>query len=86
LNDVDGSDSGISQNDDLSDILEEYIQSHGLLSDIEDSLSQSDGDDPADDYQPGSAEECGPAWIKTSQADNSADISEVQDNIKSPGK
>ncbi|KAG2125005.1 hypothetical protein BD769DRAFT_1669167 [Suillus cothurnatus] len=85
VSDIDyNKEDSVSQNDDLSDILEEYIQSHGLLSDIEDSLSQSDGDDPADDYQPGSAEECGPAWIKTSQADNSADISEVQDNIKSP--
>jgi hypothetical protein len=31
------------------------------LSKTEDSQSQSDSDDPADDYQPGSAEEYGPA-------------------------
>ncbi|KAG2139971.1 hypothetical protein BD769DRAFT_1663142 [Suillus cothurnatus] len=82
LDDIDDSDSEISQHDDLSDILEEYIQSHGLLSETEDSLS--DDDDPADDYQPGSAEEYSPAWIQTSQADDSAGISEVQNNIKSP--
>jgi hypothetical protein len=86
LDDVDSSDSGVSQHDDLSDILEEYIQSHGLLSEIEDPLSQSDGDDSADDYQPGSAEEWGPTWIKTSQADGSARISEVEDNVESPGE
>jgi hypothetical protein len=84
LDDIDDSDSEISQHDDLSDILEEYIQSHGLLSETEDSLS--DDDDPADDYQPGSAEEYGPAWIQTSQADDSAGISEVQNNVESPGE
>jgi len=57
LDDVDSSDSQVSQHDNLSDILEEYIQSHRLLSEVEDPLSQSDSDNSADNYQPGSAEE-----------------------------
>ncbi|KAG1900831.1 uncharacterized protein F5891DRAFT_1188319 [Suillus fuscotomentosus] len=89
LNDVDSSDSEASQHhhliyDDLSDILEEYIQRHRSLSEMEDLLSQSDDDGPFDDYQPGSAEECSPIWMRSFHADDSAAISEVPDDVESP--
>lgn len=91
LDDVDSSDSETSQHhhliyDDLSDILEEYVQRHGSLSEMEDLLSQSDDDGPFDDYQPGSAEECSPIWMRSFHTDDSAAISEVPDDVESPGK
>ncbi|KAG2352840.1 hypothetical protein BDR07DRAFT_1497544 [Suillus spraguei] len=79
--DDNGHDAGANQQDsisnDLSDILERYVQKHGLFSETE--FPSDDDDGPSDDYQPESAKESGPAWIRSYQADDSDAMSEGQD-------
>lgn len=73
--------------DDLSDILEEYVQRHRSSFKTEDSSSQLEDDDSlADDYQPESGEECTPTWVRSCQASDSAAIVDVQSDIECSGK